>query len=1199
MPNPPVAAAPKDRRFDFTLERAAYPLCLGREPLVKELDRLLFEETRTWVVLSGAPGRGKSALISAYLGHLEAASSEARPGLLSRLFGGKKAPAQVRRFAYHFLSPRLPGATQPEAVARSLCEQLAAMYALPDTTAPDAAPVERLSELLSQVSQSVLVPQGQRLILVLDGLDEAEGAELENPLPRILPESLPAGVSVLCTTRPTEPHLPWLLQRQSQHLDLDAPGFAAQNAAAVEASWRHIGASLSLPPQLLTELAQRSEGNLLHATLAQALLATLEPAQRAPAQVPLGLPALCQRLFELLQRRVGEALPLLCAAQRPLPLAWLQRLLGSAAPSLDALRPLLWPPGAPERGGQVGRVGRVGLHDAVRRHLASQLERAGEADRPLVAQHRRLAAELCPWPLPAALAQDSEASRYALRFGLLHRVLGEDFASALALARDTGYLAAKAQLLGPVALCCELREALLATPPGEATLRQLLADLYRAVGRERGWLLKLSGQPDALPGLLYNRLICLGWTGERLRSELAWPGGLPKLRLLHPLQQDGSACERVVACQTSFAPGSDGGDPGLHACAALPDGGHVLIGHGGGTDGLVELWQLVPGAEQALWSKVGHRGTVHAVLLLSPTEALTAGSDGLIKRWSLERGEVLATLGQGGSGAAVHSLALLTAGRLAAGEADGTVRIHELATGRSVGTLPSTGGPVLSCLALDDGRLATGGEDGAIRIWSLQGSTAELVATLRGHSRAVSDLRLISQNGKRLLSASLDGTLRLWQLDKLGQPDGEAALATLRGHEEGVSACAVLEREGRIVSASLDGTVRVWSLSDGATLAVLEGHAGWVTACATGGGDGEGATRRIFSVSLDGTLRLWSLAQAERLYARHGHKSFVTALSLSPTGRQLVSASRDRTLKVWDTQSGEHLHTLSGHAAAVDECAVLPDGQRVASASHDATLKLWDLQSGQALTTLHGHSSWVSSCVPLPDGERIVSAALDGTLRVWNARNGQAIRSLSGHTDSITACAVLPDGQRVVSASADGTLRLWNLQSGEQLATLHGHTASVDRCAVLPDGECLLSASADGTLKLWQLGTGKLLRTFEGHSAWLSGCAVLPGGERVLSASGDETLKVWELASGRLVANLTGHRAAIYNCAALPDGRHVVSVSGDGMLKLWDAASGACLATLYGSDEAGFFSVVAGAAGSGRLYAGDIIGNIWMLEYEN
>ena len=43
----------------------------------------------------------------------------------------------------------------------------------------------------------------ERLVLVVDGLDEAEAeADGSNPLPSFLPHVLPPGVKVLCASRP-------------------------------------------------------------------------------------------------------------------------------------------------------------------------------------------------------------------------------------------------------------------------------------------------------------------------------------------------------------------------------------------------------------------------------------------------------------------------------------------------------------------------------------------------------------------------------------------------------------------------------------------------------------------------------------------------------------------------------------------------------------------------------------------------------------------------------------------------------------------------------------------------------------------------------------------------------------------------------------------------------------------------------------
>jgi len=67
-----------------------------------------------------------------------------------------------------------------------------------------------------------------------------------------------------------------------------------------------------------------------------------------------------------------------------------------------------------------------------------------------------------------------------------------------------------------------------------------------------------------------------------------------------------------------------------------------------------------------------------------------------------------------------------------------------------------------------------------------------------------------------------------------------------------VNACAVLGGGERVVSASIDETLRVWDCDTGRCLHILEGHAHRVASCAVLG-DG----RRVVSASYDHTLRVW------------------------------------------------------------------------------------------------------------------------------------------------------------------------------------------------------------------------------------------------------------------------------------------------------------------------------------------------------
>ena len=77
----------------------------------------------------------------------------------------------------------------------------------------------------------------------------------------------------------------------------------------------------------------------------------------------------------------------------------------------------------------------------------------------------------------------------------------------------------------------------------------------------------------------------------------------------------------------------------------------------------------------------------------------------------------------------------------------------------------------------------------------------------------------MTPDGRRVVSASADKTLKVWDLETGRE------LATLEGHAACVTACAVTPDGRRVVSASGDETLKVWDLETGRELATLEGHA--------------------------------------------------------------------------------------------------------------------------------------------------------------------------------------------------------------------------------------------------------------------------------------------------------------------------------------------------------------------------------------
>ncbi|MBM3737284.1 MAG: TIR domain-containing protein [Acidobacteria bacterium] len=458
----------------------------------------------------------------------------------------------------------------------------------------------------------------------------------------------------------------------------------------------------------------------------------------------------------------------------------------------------------------------------------------------------------------------------------------------------------------------------------------------------------------------------------------------------------------------------------------------------------------------------------------------------------------------------------------------------------------------VSCCAWspDGKRLASASLDNTLRIWDP--SNARSLASLHGHSASVSSCAW-APDGKRLASASLDNTLRIWD------PSNARSLTSLKGHSDSVWSCAWAPDGTRLASASDDNTLRLWDPSNGRPLASLHGHSASVSSCAWAP-DGT----RLASASADNTLRIWDPSSGRSLASLHGHSDSVRSCAWAPDGKRLASASYDKTLRIWDPSNGRSLASLHGHSDSVRSCAWAPDGKRLASASYDKTLRIWDPSNARSLASLQGHSDSVWSCAWAPDGKRLASASADNTLRIWDPSNARSLASLHGHSLSVLSCAWAPDGKRLASASDDQTLRIWDPSNGRSLASLHGHSAYVRSCAWAPDGKLLASASRDKTVRIWDPSNARFLTSLKGHSNLVNSCAWSPDGKRLASASHDNTLRVWDPSNGRSLASLHGHSASVSSCAWAPEGKRLASASLDNTLRIWDPSNARSLASLHG-----------------------------------
>ncbi|KAA8541887.1 hypothetical protein F0562_023039 [Nyssa sinensis] len=208
----------------------------------------------------------------------------------------------------------------------------------------------------------------------------------------------------------------------------------------------------------------------------------------------------------------------------------------------------------------------------------------------------------------------------------------------------------------------------------------------------------------------------------------------------------------------------------------------------------------------------------------------------------------------------------------------------------------------VNCLAYspDSQLLATGADDNKIKVWTV--SSGFCFVTFSEHTNAVTALHFMASN-HCLLSASLDGTVRAWDLFRYRN----FRTFTTPSSKQFVSLAS--DQSGEVICAgTLDSfEIFVWSMKTGRLLDVLSGHEGPVHGLMFS------PTNAILaSSSWDKTVRLWDVFEGKGAVETFPHTHDVLTVVYRPDGKQLACSTLDGQIHFWDPIEGLLMYTIEG-----------------------------------------------------------------------------------------------------------------------------------------------------------------------------------------------------------------------------------------------------------------------------------------------
>jgi WD40 repeat protein len=271
--------------------------------------------------------------------------------------------------------------------------------------------------------------------------------------------------------------------------------------------------------------------------------------------------------------------------------------------------------------------------------------------------------------------------------------------------------------------------------------------------------------------------------------------------------------------------------------------------------------------------------------------------------------------------------------------------------------------------------------------------------------------------------------------------------------------------DGRVLlTASFDGTVRLWDVPARTEKALL--LKGPFPSSSATSPDG----RWYASGAQDFKIRIWDAASL-KMRTLNLHTGQVTGIAFAPDSSSMATTSVDGSVAIWDPSGGTVRTQKGGHPKGAMSVAISPDGRYVASGAADQVIRLWELPDCREVRKFDTGPDFSTTAMAFsPDSKHLFSGGKRGEVTMWEIETGRP-KVVVTHSKPLHGIAVSPDGRWLASTSTEG-LKLWDRTSAAAKLEIVENTGFYG-VAFSKTGNLLASCNGSWVVRIWELTSGR------------------------------------------------------------------------------------------------------------------------------